>query len=188
MLLLGLGCNKQVGKDTAAEYLEKKFSGRVRRVSFADKLKQVAIDLFALSNAQCYGSQEDKEAIDPRYGISSRDILKGIGNKMREIYSPIWIDTVFNSTIPVFEKQGYDVFIFSDVRFPNEANKIKDRGGYLVKVFRNTNLPVDTDISETALNDYVGWDFQIENNGSLDEYFQKIDRVLEVINQNGRKA
>ena len=84
MRLIGFGCTAQVGKDTAAEYLEKKYPGRVKRVSFAEALKSVAMELFGLTWDQCYGPQEIKEAVDPRYNLTPREILQGIGEKMRE--------------------------------------------------------------------------------------------------------
>lgn len=187
MLIVGFGCTAQVGKDTAAEYLEKKYSGRVKRVAFADKLKKVAIDLFGLSWEQCYGSQQIKETVDSRYGMTPREILQGIGEKMRHVYPDIWVDTVFNTTIPEFVKQGFDCFVISDVRYPNEANKIHAAGGAVVKVIRTgSGVTVGAShSSETAMQEYKEFDFILENNGDFQEYFWKIDRLMGGLNYNG---
>ena len=86
MHIVGFGCTAQVGKDTATEYLEKKYPGKIKRVGFADKLKKIAMELFGLNREQCYGPQIIKEMVDPRYGIASREIMQGIGEKMRQVY------------------------------------------------------------------------------------------------------
>ena len=41
--------------------------------------------------------------------------------------------------------------------------------------------------SETAMKDYANFDFIISNNGSFEEYFEKLDKVMEVI-EHGRET
>jgi len=183
MKVIGLGCTAQVGKDTAAEYWEKKFPGTVKRVAFADKLKQVCMLLFDLSYEQCYGSKEIKETIDPRWGMSPREILQKVGEGMRKIYPDIWVDTVFYTTIPDHQKDGYDFFVISDVRYPNEGDKVHKEDGTLIKVLRDAGgVEVGADhSSETAMKDYTNFDFIINNNGSFEEYFETLDKLMEQI-------
>jgi len=189
MKVIGLGCTAQVGKDTAAEYWEKKFPGRVKRVAFADKLKQVCMLLFDLSYEQCYGSKEIKEAIDPRWGMSPREILQKVGEGMRKIYPDIWVDTVFYTTIPDHQKDGYDFFVISDVRYPNEGDKVHKEDGTLIKVLRAAGgVEVGANhSSETAMKDYTDFDFIIDNNGTFNEYYETLDNLMEEIGYNGRE-
>ena len=181
--VIGLGHKAQVGKDTAAEYLEGRHPGVVKRVGFADKLKQITMDLFGLSYEQCYGSKEVKETVDPRYGKSPRQIMQEVGEKMREIYEDIWVDTVFNTTIPPLEESGYDFFVISDVRYPNEGDRVHHFEGTVVRVDREaggTSVGADH-LSETAMDDYEGWDFIIDNNGTFEEYYAKVSGLVEEI-------
>lgn len=68
-------------------------------------------------------------------------------------------------------------WLVTDVRFPNEAQAIKERGGLLVRINRGT--PADNQhISETALDDYEGFDIVIDNNGTLDELKEKVKEIL----------
>lgn len=189
MHIIGLGCTAQVGKDTAAEYLEKKYPGRVKRVGFADKLKEVSMLLFGLSHEQCYGSKEVKEKVDPRYGLTPREILQGVGEKMREVFPGIWVDTVFYTTIPEYQKEGFDCFVISDVRYPNEGDKVHDEGGALIKVLRDAGgVSVGAEhSSETAMKNYENFDFVITNNGSFEDYYEKLDRLIEEIEYDGTK-
>ena len=188
MQIIGFGCTAQVGKDTAAEYLEERFPGQVKRVAFADKVKDAAMLVFGLSHEQCYGSQEIKETIDPRYGLTPREIMQGIGQKMREIYDLIWVDTLFNTTIPEAEAQGYDCAVISDVRYPNEGDKVHSVGGDLVKVTRKgSGVTVGAEhSSETAMRDYQDFDYILENDSSFQIYYEKLDLLMEDIGYNGR--
>lgn len=183
MVILGMGCKAQVGKDTAADYLMDKDSS-FAKVAFADKLKQVCMLLFGLTHEQCYGPKEVKETVDPRYGMSPREIMQKVGDGMRKIYPSIWIDTVFYSTIPELEKEGYSNFVISDVRYPNEGDRLKEiEGAFVVRVDRDaggTEIGADHP-SETSMDNYHDWDFIIKNNGTLEEYYDNIDQVLEEI-------
>lgn len=59
----------------------------------------------------------------------------------------------------------------TDVRFPNEAQMIKDLGGFVVRIVRE--LPTDglasQHPSETSLDSYEWWDWVLENNGTLED-------------------
>lgn len=190
MYIIGLGCTAQVGKDTAAEYLEKKYPGRVKQVAFADKLKQVCMLLFGLSHEQCYGSREIKETVDPRYNLTPREIMQAVGEKMREVFPNIWVDTVFYTTIPKHQKEGFDCFVASDVRYPNEGDKIRDEAGALVKVLRDAGgVSVGAEhSSETSMKNYKNFDFVIENNGSFEEYYKRLDKLMEEIEYDGTEG
>ena len=190
MQIIGFGCTAQVGKDTAAEYLEKQYFGNIKRVAFADALKTTAMSLFGLDWSQCYGSQEIKETIDSRYGMTPREILQGVGSKMRDIYPDIWIDTVFNVTIPELAMQGYDCVVISDVRYPNEGNKIHQKGGSVIKITREgSGVTVGASHpSETSMRDYDAFDFILENNGSLEEFHAKLDRLMGELEYGGTQG
>ena len=191
MHIIGLGTTAQVGKDTTAAYLEERYplDGPgpffVKRVAFADKLKEITMSLFELSYEQCYGDKDVKEAVDPRYGKSPRQILQEVGERMRSIINPhIWVDTVFSNVIPELAAQGYNTFVISDVRYPNEADKVHAAGGGVVKITRpgsGTSVGA-SHASETSMNSYEGFDFHIDNDGSLNYLYSQADALMEVIN------
>jgi hypothetical protein len=56
--------------------------------------------------------------------------------------------------------------VITDVRFPNEAEEIKRRGGIIIRVVRDGYGPVNEHVSEVA---YEGQDILIENNGSIED-------------------
>ena len=74
----------------------------------------------------------------------------------------------------------YPNWIITDVRFPNEAQAIKDRGGFIIRVNRNwgnTDNLFNQHPSETAL-DNATFDYTIDNNGSIEELIEKVKVIL----------
>ncbi len=62
----------------------------------------------------------------------------------------------------------YPKWIITDVRFPNEAKAIKDRGGILIKVIRpETDILAGDYESETALANYKDWDLVLDNSRDI---------------------
>lgn len=72
-------------------------------------------------------------------------------------------------------------WIITDVRFPNEAKAVKDAGGILIRVNRPNAKSGDSHPSETALDDYDGWDYVIENDGDLEQLKVKVTALLSKI-------
>ena len=175
MGLIGISGHKQVGKDTACAIIQREFP--MIHKSFGKQLKVVAASLLGCDykDFESEDFKNKKSIIRKESGgyYTNREILQLLGTDVGRTISPdMWIDLAF---------KGYtdkDSWIFTDVRFPNEAKAIKDRGGKLIRIERNTGL-VDTHISETALDDYKDWDLVIDNNGTKNDLK---DIVLQNIN------
>ncbi|MCK9600707.1 MAG: hypothetical protein M0R06_16820 [Sphaerochaeta sp.] len=97
------------GKDTLSEYLVKRYG--FARFAFADRLKDVAVELFGMS-----ASRKD------------RHLLVGLGRKMCEVDQLVWVNYVLGK-IPL----RADVVI-SDVRFRYEYDVLKAFGFSMVRV------------------------------------------------------
>jgi hypothetical protein len=121
--IIGLAGRAGSGKSTCARFLVEKYGAR--EFSFAEPLKRLAQDVFGFTDAQVFGSQADKEAIDPRWGISPREALIRLGNSARERVDPyIWL----NACLRLIHTSGAPLAVVSDVRYPNEASAIADEG------------------------------------------------------------
>ena len=80
--------------------------------------------------------------------------------------------------------RSFPNWIITDVRFPNEAKAIKDKGGIVIRVNRTYYTedkkyiigydPFETHPSETALDDYDGFDYVIENDGTVQDLIDKV--------------
>lgn len=156
------------------EYASRTVWPFVRSFSFADPLKSISIQLFGLSDEQCFGSDEDKntpinvkwenmpDAGDKSGFMTAREFLQHFGTDIcRKIKDDIWTSSCIRRIL----SSGTDLAIIPDVRFPNEVEEIQKAGG---KVIRLTRKPhEDCHPSETALDDYDGFD-RVINNEELD--------------------
>ncbi len=132
------------GKTTAANYLKEKYGARI--VSLATPLKKIAKVVMEFSDRQLYGTQEEKEAIDPRYGMSCRKFLQRLGTEgirdnlgQMAFCQALSLQIANDMDARVFGEsvvdEGPAVYIVDDARFPNEISFInylssEDNHGY----------------------------------------------------------
>jgi hypothetical protein len=106
-----------------------------------------------------------------REPLTPRKILQLMGTECGRniIHKDIWVNSLFRDY-----KDGY--WIITDVRFLNEAKAIKNRGGILIRI--NRDVGQDTHISETILDDYTGFDYVINNNGTKHDLRKEVMKCL----------
>lgn len=90
-----------------------------------------------------------------------RTLLQWWGTDYRRAQDPNYWVKQFKERL---KKDNPDVALVTDVRFENEAEAIHDLGGYLVKVTRTTEPDIEVPMhpSESMLDDYSRWDFEIK--------------------------
>jgi len=96
--------------------------------------------------------------------MTAREFLQHFGtNVMREIKDTVWLDR----TMKTIEEEQSVIAVIPDVRFPNEVHAIKDAGGFVIRLTRDTKH--STHSCESALNkDVFDWDifdYIIDNQG-----------------------
>jgi len=169
--LIGIGYRARAGKDTVGDILEQSFG--YERYSFAHILKEVC---YMLAGSLESGD-EFKETVQ-LCGLTGRQLLIAVGKALREHVSPnVWIDAV---NLPG-ALTAYDRVVITDVRFPNEAAKIKELGGILIEV-RRPGLPDDLDETETA-GAAIKWDHTIVNAGSLEDLEVMVATLLAALSK-----
>lgn len=148
--------------------------------AYADKLKQI---LSIILNVNVVAFEDNifkmsySEIAKPEGGYyTNRELLQRFGTEVGRSISPtLWVDTLF---------MGYnedDHWIIPDVRFPSEAEAIKDRGGIIIRVDRET-FSHDNHPSETALDDYEGFDYRIDNNNDIEHLIDKVKGIMFQLN------
>lgn len=144
----------------------------VKSYSFAKPLKDISIGLFDLTHQQCYGSDKDKntpvsirwESLPGYKGkkkgfMTAREFMQYLGTDIfRSIKNDIWSEKCITQILD----EGSDFAIISDCRFPNETKAIKDAGGKIIKLTRNSTEK-DTHSSENALKEFDDYDAIIDN-------------------------
>lgn len=110
----------------------------------------------------------------PLITMTPRLFLQLLGTECgRQILHPnIWINSLMS------EYNSRSNWIITDLRFPDEAKAVKEKGSVLIRVNRDTEAVLDEHPSETALDDYKDWDFVINNNGSLQDLVKECRTIL----------
>lgn len=204
-LLLGITGLARSGKDTfakmLAEELYKQTNGIFNLMAYANELKLRVQKDFDLSYEQLWGA--DKEKIDTRYmktlkpccqecvkdkssGCcwSPREILQNYGEFYRTIDHLFWVKHLFG----VIKNNNYENVIITDIRYPNEADSIIERGGYVIRINRENKDYINNEqhVSETSMNNYNNVAFVIENNGTLEGLRRKASVVVSQIIETGK--
>lgn len=154
---------------------------------FAGKLKNIVAELLScnVSNLESedfknskieYLSTEDK-CITPRYLLQylGTDVLRNSINK--DIHVNLLLNELKSS-----QNANILAFAITDLRFSNELEAIKKHGGLTIRLNRNEANKIVSNSqheSETAL-DSAQFDITIDNNGTFEELFLKVQKVYEV--------
>ncbi|RMH11792.1 MAG: hypothetical protein D6698_15905 [Gammaproteobacteria bacterium] len=180
-ILIGLTGYKHSGKDTLAKHILSRVPGG-KKYAYADPLKAVCHSLFGWDLERLNNDPEYKESADDPYcqmlGMSRRQLLQFIGTEcFRERVDPdFWVKL----TMTKIEQDNPKYAIISDVRFPNEAHAVWDRGGVIARVHRpDLGEPVDTHQSETNIK-FIIPDFIIRNN--MDSEWESAAGLIEWVN------
>ena len=133
-MIIGLAGFKRTGKDTFASYFPSNFT----RMAFAEPLKQAAAIIYDVSPEAF--SDELKDATNKKWGITHRDMLINVGQKMREVDPDHWVRLLKMRIMSEFQcYQRVNIpdqhILITDVRQPNELQMIEHLGGavYLVQ-------------------------------------------------------
>lgn len=108
-----------------------------------------------------------------------RGLLQYLGTDLgRNIDPTIWIKKFEHKlrALPV-----YIDLVCTDVRFPDEADCLKANGFKLIRIVRDNRPEMGGDenhISETALDNYGDWDAVIHNNGTMLDFYDRLDKTV----------
>lgn len=151
--IIGLCGGIGAGKDTVADALEEL---GYHRLSFALALKDAVASMFPWVPARhFFGTQKEKAELLflGRNGTqwTGRRLLEVVGTDyMRAIMPDIWV----RATIYEVDQEPEKLWVVSDVRFPNEAEAIRERGGVIWEVIREDGPQETTGhASDTAWRD-----------------------------------
>jgi len=174
-LLLGICGKSGAGKDTIAAHLCDRYG--FRRVAVADRLKRMTIETFALSPDQLWGRGKDE--LDPRWGLSPREIYQRMGDALRAIHPETlvrgWLSDARGSL-----DEGVSV-VTPDIRTPIEVAALRQAGGKLWRVRRGEAVlrgAAAEHLTETALDDLRDPDAELANDGSIEALLEQVDRAI----------
>lgn len=143
--------------------------------AFADKLKECASTILGVPRFM-FESEEFKESftslpLSNKEGepMTNREFLQYFGTEVgRNIDKDLWIKALMYS----YGRDKESHWIIPDVRFPNEADAIRNAGGVLWKIERDGS-GAGNHISEKLIDD-IKVDVVIENNLDMKYYIKAI--------------
>lgn len=119
------------------------------------------------------------------YSISYRRFAQTLGtNVARSMDENVWVDYLLK------QLNDKDSVVISDVRFDNEAEAIINNGGVVIRIIRDVaeNLVQDDTaqhISEGGVSDNL-ITATIENNTTLEEFYEALEKTLDSIYPQGQ--
>ena len=186
-MIIGISGKKRSGKDTTAGYF-KQFG--FAKYSLADPMKDVCRIVFDFDDKQLYG--DEKEVIDPRYGISPRAALQDLGTDWAQfglcerhegfkktVGRSIWVKRFIN----IRNKQEQNAkFVIPDIRFQHEIeelSKLKEKEKVvIIRVTRPSLVSKDEHYSESGIQNLVGVDYDVINDGTVEQLYGKLDDIF----------
>jgi hypothetical protein len=194
-MILGLIGKINSGKNTFANSLIKDFN--FISIAFADPLKKIAQEMFDIPTENLWGPSEKRDA-------RTRTILQVLGTDIgRGIDPDIWVKKTLKR-IKILQKENHDIYglipninktsniVITDVRFPNEAQALKDMRGILIHLIRPQNYEI-TNIPKSHQNHYSEQaideipkdiiNYTIMNDSDLMDFIKKSKKIIKALLQ-----
>lgn len=199
MKLIGAASQLCMGKDVLCDYLVEslnKSDPGWQRGAFANAVKETFEDAFGV-NRQFIEDWKRNPEPPPGFLKNIRQSLQFIGDGFRQIKDGIWIEIAL--------RDESKKLIISDSRYINEAKAVKAKGGTMIVLYRPGFLNDDPNPSEAQIKPIVEWcannlregpitdcsksypdapdaiqfyDYFLINEGSLQDLYDKVDRLL----------
>ena len=170
-LLVGICGPEGGGKSTAARMLCDAHGFAVH--PFAGPLKTM-LAAIGVPGCHLYGTPAEKEAPLRLFGgKSARHAMQTLGTEWgRQHIGPgFWVEA-WRATMPA----DVGAIVVDDVRFPNEAETIRDMGGIMIRIDRTAAA---RDVKHASENHRaIPTDFEILNDGSRDELAAGLAHML----------
>lgn len=157
-VLIGLNGLKGSGKNTVAERLKVYSPYEVVEISYAKKLKESAAALLdcSVEDLELWKNESDitieigDDIYFPFTSITIRTFLQRYGTEAhRNVFGDdFWLDAAL--PLDHFFKDHH-LYVVTDMRFPNEMERVLDLGGYAVRVVGTSGECPDLHESETPL-------------------------------------
>lgn len=176
-MIIGLVGVAGSGKTTAANFLRDTYG--YRRVPFADPLKKM-IEALGYDRAVLDGPAAGKEQpLEAFGGRTLREAMQTLGTEWgrAQFGDDFWVNQWANV---VKDPQQYPHVVVDDVRFPNEAAKIKELGGFIIRITRDkAGASVGTNHASEQV-DLIPWDVALINNSDdVRILYGQLYRILE---------
>jgi hypothetical protein len=163
--LIGLVGYPSSGKDALASELC--LWGGFTRYAFGDAVKSLL-----LATDKTYGNSLERLENWKRKGINeTRERLQRLGQTLRDFDEDFWVKSMPETLA--------ELAVVTDVRYDNELQWVKDKGGIVVAIHRPGYGPVNDHKSETNTTRLLDMaDTTLTNNGTIKELAARCRTIL----------
>lgn len=175
-LLIGLTGRAHSGKTTAAEHLVRTYW--LEHYAFADPLRDGLMAIFNLEPTDFKGEQKERPLNWLNH--SPRQLMQSLGTEWARntVHPDVWVkiaeQNIDYMTRALSELIG---FVISDIRFENEADFIRKRGGTVIHLSRKDTPGVNPHRSEAGIAVQAS-DLILPNNGTVEDLLRSLDEVF----------
>ena len=185
-ILIGLTGRARSGKTTAAEHLAQTYL--LEQYAFADPLRDGLMAIFNLDPTDFEGDRKEQPLgwLD----CSPRQLMQSMGTEWARntVHPDVWVKLAEQNLDYMTQALGAVLgFVISDVRFENEADLIRRRGGTVVHIFRPDAQAVNPHISEAGVAAQKD-DLTLTNYGTVEELLRSLDEVFLMIRERHQRA
>jgi dephospho-CoA kinase len=173
-LKIGICGHMRSGKDTVADYLQEKY--KFQRFAFGTGIKETINQLFP----------------DQLQNGKPRTLMQQLGQGMRQIDPDVWVK-YFDRQVQANTTMDTNVSC-TDLRQPNEYKYLVEQGYTIIRVTAplerrlehikaaGDNFTMQNLLHETEKHiELYEVDFEIANDGTLEDLYQKIDNLISSI-------
>lgn len=175
-ILIGLTGRARSGKTTAAEHLARTYL--LEQYAFADPLRDGLMAIFNLDPTDFEGDRKEQPLgwLD----CSPRQLMQSMGTEWARntVHPDVWVKLAEQNLDYMSNALGAVLgFVVSDVRFENEADLIRRRGGTVIHILRPNALAVNPHISEAGIAANPA-DLTLPNYGTVEGFLRSLDEVF----------
>ncbi|QIW90012.1 nucleotide kinase [Pseudomonas phage SC_9_H1H8_2017] len=185
-ILIGLTGRARSGKTTAAEHLAQTYL--LEQYAFADPLRDGLMAIFNLDPTDFEGDRKEQPLgwLD----CSPRQLMQSMGTEWARntVHPDVWVKLAEQNLEYMTKALGAVLgFVVSDVRFENEADLIRRRGGTVIHILRPNALAVNPHISEAGIAANSA-DLTLPNYGTVEGFLRSLDEVFLMIRERHQRA
>lgn len=183
-MLIGISGKIGSGKDAFADRFISKYNNKFKsnfiKRNFGHGVKYLTSYMTGIPEEKIF-SRNIKSRYLPEWDMTVGEFFQKLGTDAvrNNLHPDSWVLTLLSN----YDKET-DNWIISDVRFKNEANKIKEYGGVLIRLegdpvnLRTNEKRNVNHTSETDLDDYKDFDFVFVNKPPIENIDNMINKVL----------
>lgn len=185
-ILIGLAGRARTGKTTAANHLANVHG--FQTYAFADPLRDGLMNILNLSPCDFDGDRKERPI--EWLGRSPRELMQSLGTDWGrdQVHPDLWL-LLAEQNLEFLGQTNENAtgFVISDLRFENEAEFIRQRGGMVIHVLRPDAAEVNPHLSEAGVSIHDN-DLVLHNDGALDDLFGQLDEFFTALTARAESA